>query len=135
LQYKLSSGIFTGLLIGLFFLGCRTNLYKQGHQIYRFNCEGCHMEDGSGLAKLIPSIRESDLFKGSPDRLICMIRHGIEKKNEIGPQMPGNDKLNEVELANLVNYLRNEYTFKPDAITPAEVETCLALCNRSEYQK
>lgn len=93
------------------------------------------MEDGSGLAKLIPSIRESGLFKGSPGRLICLIRHGLEKNKETGQQMPGNDKLNDVELANLVNYLRNEYTFKPDAVTPEDVNSCLALCNNPEYQK
>ncbi|MEO6131733.1 MAG: cytochrome c [Saprospiraceae bacterium] len=119
-------------LFVLLFSGCHANPYRQGHELYRFNCESCHMEDGSGLEKLIPSLTSSGLFRSSPDCLICLIRYGLDKNEITGQQMPGNTKLNDVELANLVNYLRQEYASITVAVTTEEVNSCLAACKAEE---
>jgi len=86
------------------------------------------MEDGSGLAKLIPSLSASDLFRTSPDQLICLIRNGLAKNEETGQQMPANPTLNEVEMANLVNYLRELYAPDSVAVQTEEVKTYLEHC-------
>ncbi len=86
------------------------------------------MEDGSGLAKLIPSLASSDLFDSTPDRLICLIRNGLGKNESTGQQMPANTLLNEVEMANLVNYLRQVYSSGSIAVKTQEVKTYLANC-------
>ena len=112
--------------------GCHSNPYRQGHELYKIHCESCHMADGSGLAKLIPSLDSSGLFRSTPECLICLIRHGIEKNELTGQQMPGNEILNEVEMANLVNYLRQEYAGETKAVTTEEVKTCLASCKAQE---
>lgn len=90
------------------------------------------MEDGSGLVKLIPSLDSSDLFRSIPEDLICLIRHGIVKNELTGQEMTGNTELNEVEMANLVNYLRQEYASVTKAVTTEEVKTCLASCKDVE---
>lgn len=90
------------------------------------------MEDGSGLAKLIPSLKSSDLFRSTPECLICLIRHGLVKNQLTGQQMPPNKRLNDVELANLVNYLRQEYASITKAVTTEEVNACLSNCKDEE---
>ncbi|MEP6794698.1 MAG: cytochrome c [Saprospiraceae bacterium] len=111
---------------------CHSNPYRQGHELYKINCESCHMEDGSGLAKLIPSLKSSDLFRSTPECLICLIRLGLDKNELTGQQMPANKRLNDVELANLVNYLRQEYASITIAVTTEEVNACLANCKDEE---
>lgn len=86
------------------------------------------MEDGSGLVDLIPSLASSDMIKSSPDQLICLIKHGLAKNEETNQQMPANTSLNEVELANLVNYLRHLYVPGSTAIRTQDVKSCLANC-------
>lgn len=119
-------------LLCSFVVSCDSNPYRQGHELYKINCESCHMEDGSGLAKLIPSLKSSDLFRSSPECLICLIRHGLDKNQLTGQQMPANNRLNDVELANLVNYLRQEYASITKAVTTEEVNACLAICKDEE---
>ena len=45
-----------------------------------------------------------------------------------GQEMPGNAQLNEVELTNLINYLRSLYAIKEEAIKVAEVHNWMATC-------
>lgn len=86
------------------------------------------MEDGSGLANLIPSLSSSEIIRSSPDQLICLIRYGLDKNEETNQQMPANNSLNDVEMANLVNYLRHLYIPGSAAISTQEVKSCLANC-------
>jgi len=116
------------LSFSLLNIGCQTNPYRQGHQLYKFHCESCHMEDGSGLKRLIPSLEASDMFTSTPDRLICLIRHGRAKNEGTGQQMPPNTLLNEVEIANLVNYMIQLYSSPSDAVTTEDVKTYLSHC-------
>ncbi len=90
------------------------------------------MEDGSGLVKLIPSLAKSELLRSTPDCLICLIRHGLDKNELTGQQMPANTKLNEVEIANLVNYLRQEYAPGSEAVKTSEVKNYLTNCNPAD---
>lgn len=90
------------------------------------------MEDGSGLVKLIPSLSSSGLFRSTPECLVCLIRNGLEKNEVTGQQMPANTRLNDVELANLINYLRQEYASIKVAVTTDEINSCLAHCKAEE---
>lgn len=84
------------------------------------------MEDGSGLAGLIPSLEKSSIT-GS-DSLICLIRNGLKVNPETGQQMPANRALSEVEITNLVNYLRSLYHPDMHAIKVSEVHELLGSC-------
>jgi len=125
---RLSFHLIFSLCLISFIWGCHSNPYRQGHQLYQVHCESCHMEDGGGLAKLIPSLASSNLFSSPPDRLICLIRNGLDKNEATGQQMPANPLLNEVEMANLVNYLRQVYSSGAIAVKTQEVKTYLANC-------
>lgn len=115
-----------------FSFSCQTNPYKQGKTLYSFHCESCHMADGSGLVKLIPSLESSTLFSQAPDSLVCLIRHGLALNPATGQQMPPNTTLNEVEMANLINFLQVEHANPQKAVTVDEVKTWLTTCQYDE---
>jgi len=117
------------LLIFFLFTACQSQPYKQGETLYRVHCENCHMEDGSGLVELIPSLGSSVMLKSDPETLICLIRNGIPMNPSTGQEMPGNKLLNEVELANLSNYLRTIHSGDMKAITVSDVTHWLKTCD------
>ena len=70
-----------------------------GMQLYRQHCANCHQVDGTGLARLIPPLKDSDyLQKLKPGELACQIRYGLEKEIvvngiEFNEKMPAIQKL------------------------------------------
>lgn len=119
------------LIVALFTFGCRQNPYNQGEVIYNYACGNCHMPDGSGLAKLIPPLDSSRLTLSDPQKLVCLIRHGLTANNETGQEMPANTTLNEVELTNLINYLGYEYAFSPQTVQVEDIKKMLAGCHNN----
>lgn len=81
------------------------------------------MDDGSGLGTYIPTLKQSGL-----DYIlqICVIKNGRGQKNLV---MPG-FKLTEVESANLINYLNEQFGNKKVWL-PADFKKypCLPLNN------
>ena len=114
------------LLLGI--TQCQPDPYREGRFLYQRHCENCHMEDGSGLSGLIPSLKNSKVVTSEPASLLCIIRNGIKKNPTTGQEMPANTQLNDVELTNLINYLRSLYTIKADAIKVSEVNEWMMLC-------
>lgn len=111
----------------LFIFGCQPDPYKQGRIIYAYHCENCHMEDGSGLEALIPSLAQSEMLK-DPQKLVCLIRTGIPLNFHTRQEMPPNKSLNEVELTNLLNYLGNRYSSKNKVVKVSDVHNWLTSC-------
>ena len=107
---------------------CQPEPYRQGHTLYQYHCENCHMEDGSGLSALIPSLQKSSIIRGHPSELVCLIRYGLPKNLSTGQEMPANTVMNDVELTNLINYLRDAYLEKPVAVKVTEVHQWLEDC-------
>jgi mono/diheme cytochrome c family protein len=95
------------------------------------------MEDGKGLQGIIPPLAGADYLSGSRSELACIIRYG--QKGEIvvngksyNQIMTGIPELNEVEIANVLNYVFNEWGNKEPFISPDEVKIQLENCEREE---
>jgi len=92
----------------------RTDLTR-GQALYDDNCTGCHMVNGAGLAQVFPSLKESSAVQAKvPDTLIHFILAGARKAvtpgKPTGLSMPAfSGKLDDGELADLVNYIRNAW--------------------------
>lgn len=112
-----------------FYIACHTNPYPQGKVLYDYHCANCHMDDGSGLGKLIPPLTDSPVLGYHTDSLVCLIRYGIKKNPLTGQEMPPNQLLNEVEMANLVNYLRYSYTSEGEAVKVEDIKNWLSACH------
>ena len=86
------------------------------------------MEDGSGLAGLIPSLHGSAYIRENPDQLVCLIRRGIPVNPETRQSMPANKKLTEAEMTNLLNYLRSMFSTEKDPFKSTEIRLWSDSC-------
>ncbi|MFT6336716.1 MAG: mono/diheme cytochrome c family protein [Halioglobus sp.] len=71
------------------------------------------MEDGVGLAKLIPPLANSDYLKDNQDKIACILRNGQNGEVMVNgvmynQEMPGK-KYTEVQITNIINYINNEW--------------------------
>lgn len=113
-------------------LSCEKNPYRQGKVLYDFHCQNCHMEDGSGLEGLIPSLEKSDMLQNPGKELACLIRNGLPVNPKTDQQMPPAQDMSEVEMTNIINYLNYRFSTQPQAIKAADVKVWLASCQSIE---
>ena len=103
--------------------------------VYQFemNCQSCHLTDGRGLEEVIPPLANSDWLKTHQDTLPCIIRHGLEGKivvngKEYENQMPGNKKLTEGQMLNIINYINNKWGNDYERMTLLKLHKILRKC-------
>ena len=94
----------------LLFTFCESSPYKQGEALYNYYCANCHMEDGSGLAGLIPPLAKADFVKNNPSLLPCIIRYGMEGEVVVNDTvynqpMTGIPEITDFEITNIINYI------------------------------
>ncbi len=106
---------------------------KQGENLYLANCATCHGDNGEGLRNLYPPLADADYLKLHRSELSCIIKNGmthpivVNGKNFHMP-MPAADKLNAVEIHNILNYICNSWDNEMEYFTPKEVESQLKKC-------
>lgn len=115
------------------FTSCEQETYMQGKRLYEAHCNNCHMEDGIGLAKLIPPLANSDYLKNNQDKIACILRNG--QKGEIvvngvtyNQEMPGK-KYTEVQITNIVNYINHAWGNDYGTVTLEETKKKLNACD------
>lgn len=124
-------------LLGFFtllycFFACNTNPYWQGELLYNANCANCHMEDGSGLGKNIPPLAGADYLTNNRTQLGCIIRYGIQDTIVVNGvtynQAMAGIKLEDVEIANILNYVFHAWGNELPDMTIKELEVQLQAC-------
>lgn len=121
--------IFT-IVIATSMSSCGSNPYVQGERVYTKYCSNCHMEDGSGLNKLIPSL-STRIPKSSIIDQVCIIQNGFNA-DSLGSAMnvmPAFDRLRDVELTNLINYINYNWNDSFEEHTVQEVLTSKSQCH------
>lgn len=89
--------------------------WSRGEALYVDNCTGCHMEHGEGLAQAFPPLNGSSAVQAkTPDTVIHVVLAGAKipatKGKPTGFAMPAFDwKLDDKDVADLVNYIRNAW--------------------------
>jgi mono/diheme cytochrome c family protein len=120
--------LLAGILILILFVACKSTPYEQGQVLYEFHCGGCHMEDGSGLEKLIPALDTTSDYFHDPGKLVCLILKGLPRNVNTGQQMPANKALSETEMTNLLNYLGHRYHHRSQWVKFEEIRTLYDAC-------
>lgn len=100
---------------------------ERGEKVYNRVCLACHQSDGSGVPMMYPPVIESEYISGNTDSLIVIILEGLsgpmvvkgEEYNSIMPAMK--DVLDDQEVADLINYLRNSYGNSGEFVRPEDV--------------
>lgn len=86
--------------------------HEEGHRLYVGLCAGCHGTDGEGRPHAsVPLDTNTTAMLDNPNNLVKVISNGVEAHNLAGSErlqeMPGfGDRLNDGEMAALVNYMR-----------------------------
>ena len=105
-----------------------------GKQVYDALCLNCHQPEGKGLPGIYPSIAGSDWAAGDPARLIKMLTHGLsgpirvngEEFKQLAPLPMPPMGLNDQQVADVLSYVRANFSNKATAVTPEEVKTVRA---------
>lgn len=103
-----------------------------GFNHYQTTCAPCHGPGGEGLDHLAPSLVESEIVKGPPEKFALLVLHGYKTErsglNNYGmfnASMPGigvNETLSDAEIAGLLNFVRNAFATAPQTVTTAMVK-------------
>lgn len=102
----------------------------EGKTIYENHCGNCHQNDGTGLGRLIPPLRDSDYFQKSIHRTAWIMKHGQEGEIIVNGQsynhpMPASPQLSPLEISQISTYLYNIWGMKEGKITSKQVEKYL----------
>ncbi len=112
---------------------CDDNPYKHGAIMYSNFCASCHMEDGTGLGAEIPPLAQADYLKNNPDKIVCIIRNGLNEEIVVNGKtykqpMEGNRKLSDAEITNIINYINTSWGNDLPLITIATVRKQMEAC-------
>lgn len=97
-----------------------------GQQIYSKNCKTCHQENGTGAPGLFPPLAKSEWVTGDKARLIRIVLKGLSEPITVNginyeQEMPAFPSLTNLEIANVLTYIRNRFGNSAAAITDVEV--------------
>jgi mono/diheme cytochrome c family protein len=99
---------------------------RAGQAIYVDNCAACHARDGSGVAKLIPPLKDSPTVQSpDPTTLGHVLLHGTQNVATAaaltGPSMPAFGwKLTDQQAAAVLTYVRNSWGNAAPAVTTGQ---------------
>ncbi|NQD96602.1 c-type cytochrome, partial [Pseudomonas sp. CrR25] len=100
---------------------------RKGRQDYLNVCAGCHGNDGEGVAHVAVAMNGNTTLRlADPRNLLRVIDDGIQAQQFSGFErmqpMPGfADKLDDEQLSDLLNYLRESWGGQPGDLDPARV--------------
>lgn len=99
---------------------------KRGRDSYLGNCISCHMDNGEGIEGVFPPLAKSDYLMEDNKRAAQQILYGARGPMVVNGktytlEMNGFDFSDE-KVSDILNYIRNSWGNKGDAITPTEVK-------------
>jgi mono/diheme cytochrome c family protein len=99
----------------------------KGKEVYTAQCMNCHMEQGEGMEGVFPPLAKSDYLMADKKRSIQQVIHGVSGEIKVNGvtyngDMPGVE-LTDEEVSDVLNYVRNSWGNKGDAVKPEEVKT------------
>jgi mono/diheme cytochrome c family protein len=98
----------------------------KGKDIYTAQCMNCHMEQGEGMEGVFPPLAKSDYLMADKKRSIQQVIHGVSGEIKVNGvtyngDMPGVE-LTDEEVSDVLNYVRNSWGNKGEAVKPEEVK-------------
>lgn len=123
------------ILVGIMFLcaSCERSPYQDGARIYKSYCANCHMDSGEGLGALIPPLDSADYLVKNHDQLPCIVRYGLRDTIIVNgkiyaEEMPPGDKLSDIDITNVLNYVNTHLGNQNPIFTLEEVRARLEKC-------
>jgi mono/diheme cytochrome c family protein len=110
----------------------------EGKRLYLLHCSNCHQEDGTGLARLYPPLKDSDYMKKNEKEVICSIKYGQSGEIQVNgiiynQLMPGNPRLTNLEIAEIMTYIYSTWGEEEKMFNYLEIGQVLDSCERKTY--
>lgn len=145
---NIPKGLIIFIFGGLLFSGCKEggnfsqsvklNQYMvEGMRLYRQHCANCHQVDGTGLAALIPPLKQSDYLQNLEEsELACQIRYGLKEEIIVNgvsynQEMPGIPQLQPLQIAEIITYVKNTWSEDGGLYSVKQAEKDLEKCGES----
>jgi len=94
-------------------------LFRQGKDIFEDNCAQCHRLNGEGLPGTFPAHNGNPCVLGDPAPVIATVLNG--RTGKLGLMPTWKDKLDDRQVAAAVTYIRQAWSNRASAVTPAMV--------------
>ena len=100
---------------------------QDGDQLYQRHCISCHQGDGSGVPSMYPPLEGNERVNGDPEPLIKVMLMGenapfsVDKDQYMGA-MGSYKYLSDDKVANILTYIRNNFSNDAPAISPEQVK-------------
>ena len=109
--------------------------FPQGKILYENFCTNCHMDDGTGLEGVIPTLVKSDYFRENQLAIPCAIRYGMSGEITVNgrtynAEMPGSPRLLEFEITNIINYINTSWGNDIPILKHEQVREQLEACRK-----
>ncbi|MEJ7647201.1 MAG: cytochrome c [Chryseolinea sp.] len=100
----------------------------RGKEVYSSQCITCHMELGEGIEGVYPPLAKSDYLMADKKRSIDQVLHGLTGEIKVNGVtydgvMAGYEAMSDVEISDVLNYVRNSFGNKGGPVAPEEVKS------------
>lgn len=99
---------------------------KRGKEVYLLHCQNCHMENGQGMEGVNPPVAKTTYLKDTKKNIDIILNGQTgevvvngKKYNAIMNPM---NYLDDRQIADVLNYIRNSWGNKYPVVTPAQVK-------------
>jgi mono/diheme cytochrome c family protein len=108
-----------------------------GEKLYAVNCASCHMEDGAGVPNLNAPLINSAYVRGDKDKLIHIVLEGSAAFANDPPRTYRNPMaalpyLSDQEIADVLTYVRNNFSNTGTPVTAGEVSKVRARLRQAQ---
>ena len=94
-------------------------LFQQGRKVFEDNCADCHRLNGKGLPGTFPAHDGNPFVVGPPGSVIATVLNG--RKGSLGRMPAWKDNLDDQQIAAVLTYIRQAWSNRASAVTPAMV--------------
>ena len=108
-----------GLMGGIALAQGQGEALQRGQEVFEENCAPCHRTNGEGLPATFPALNKNPFILGDPKPVIATVLNGL--KGNLGQMPAWKDKLDDQQIAAVVTYLRQAWSNRAPAVTPAMV--------------
>lgn len=99
----------------------------RGKKVYTQFCVTCHQLDGGGVPGMNPPLEKTSYVLGSKTRIIRIVLKGLNTHEEIDGESYSNvmapfNFLTDLQISDVLTYIRNSFGNKAIAVTPGDVK-------------
>lgn len=99
---------------------------ERGKGIYTAQCASCHQDVGEGIEEVYPPLAKSDYLMADKNRSIVQVIKGVSGEITVKGKKYNAEMapiaISDKDVSDVLNYVRNSFGNKGNAITPEEVK-------------